>query len=212
MSAPTSAPITLFFAPKTRAATALWFLEELGLPYERDAFLLDSGRHKQPEYLAMNPMGKVPLVVHDGEPLWETAAIAMYLSDRYPETGLAPAFDAPERAAYLRWCVFPGAVIEPGISEVFFKWDVPSSSVAWGSAAQMVEVATAAVQAHTWIAGERFTAADVLMGSMLQFAIMFGALENEGPIADYVARATARPAYQRAIAIEAETAAALAAK
>src|SRR5690606_12913143 len=109
MTTPTPS-LKLFFAPRTRAFTALWLLEELGLPYELESFDLNAGRHKQADYLALNPMGKVPLVIHDGVPVSETGAIAIYLADRFAghpgAATLAPAFDDPHRPAYLRWILF----------------------------------------------------------------------------------------------------------
>ena len=100
----TTPTITLCYAPRTRSFTALWLLEELGVPYELESFDLQSGAHKQPEFLALNPMGKVPLVVCDGTPIAETGAIALYLADRCRETVLSPEIDDPARADVLRWC------------------------------------------------------------------------------------------------------------
>lgn len=198
----TSPSIKLYFAPRTRAFTALWLLEELGLPYQLDSFSLASGRHKQPDYLALNPMGKVPLLLCDGVPVAETGAIAIYLADRFPAAGLAPALDDPQRPAYLRWVMFAGSVLEPALGEKFFEWKVPASSVAWGSFAQMHEVLSAGVADSQWLLGDRFSAADVVLGSGARFAVMFGAIDKTGPIAAYVERLTARPAFQRAQAIE----------
>jgi glutathione S-transferase len=98
------------------------------MPSELESFDLNSGRHKQPDFLALNPMGKVPLVIVDGVPVAETGAIALYLADRFPAAGLAPAIDDPLRPAYLRWVLFSGNVIEPGLGQFFFKWDVRGTS------------------------------------------------------------------------------------
>src|SRR5690606_12223161 len=111
-SVPTQS-LTLHYAPRTRAFTALWLLEELGVAYELDSFDLYTGRHKQPAFLALNPMGKVPLVVCDQIPISETGAIAVYLADRFTAAGLAPALDDPQRPAYLRWMFFTAGVLEP---------------------------------------------------------------------------------------------------
>jgi len=198
----TQPSLKLYFAPRSRALTALWLLEELGLAYELESFDLNSGRHKQPDFLALNPMGKVPLVVCDGIPVSETGAIAIYLADRFPSAGLAPAFDDPQRPAYLRWMLFSSGVLEPAFGQKFFKWEVPARSVAWGSFEQMQDVLIAGVSSSEWLLGDRFSAADVVVGAGARFGVMFGAFEKTGPIADYVGRLTARAAFQRAQAIE----------
>jgi glutathione S-transferase len=198
----TQPSIKLYFAPRSRAFTALWLLEELGVAYELESFDLNSGRHKQPDFLALNPMGKVPLVLCDGIPVSETGAIAIYLADRLPAASLAPAIDDPLRPAYLRWMLFSGGVLEPGLGQKFFKWEVPARSVAWGSFEQMQEVLSAGVANREWLLGDRFSAADVVVGSGARYGVMFGAFDKTGPIADYVGRLTAREAFGRAQAIE----------
>lgn len=196
--------LTLYYAPRTRSHTALWLLEELGLPYTLSSFDLATGRHKQADYLALNPMGKVPLVVCDGQPVPELGAIAIYLADRFPEAGLAPAATDPRRADFLRWCFFSSAIIEPAYAQAFFKWEVPASTVAWGSFEQMMGVAErGAAAAKPWLLGEQFSAADVLVGAGLQFGMRFGIVPDEGAIAAYVKRCAARPAFARAAEIEA---------
>jgi glutathione S-transferase len=198
----TPVPLELYYAPRSRSFTALWLLEELGVPYRLESFDLNSGRHKQPDYLQLNPMGKVPLVVHEGIPVSETGAIAIYLADRFPAARLAPALDDPQRPAFLRWILFAAGVLEPALGQFFFKWEVPSRSVAWGSFEQMVEVLRAGVTDRQWLLGDQFTAADVVVGAGARFGILFGALDKQGPIAEYVERLTAREGFLRANAIE----------
>jgi glutathione S-transferase len=195
--------LTLHYAPRTRAFTALWLLEELGVEYALASFDINTGRHKHADFLALNPMGKIPVVVADGVPVSEMGAIAIYLADRFPSANLAPALDDPHRPAYLRWILFASGVMEPAFGEKFFGWEVPARSVAWGSFADMQRTLAAAVGAGEWLLGERFSAADVCVGATARFGIMFGAFEKTGPIADYVARLSARPAFERAAAIEA---------
>jgi glutathione S-transferase len=199
-----SSPLKLYFAPRTRAFTALWLLEELGVDYALESFDLASGRHKQADYLALNPMGKVPLVVDDGVPVSEMGAIAIYLADRFAAgpARLTPAIDDRRRPEFLRWVLFAAGVIEPAYGQKFFKWDVPAQSVAWGSFEQMLEVLEAGVREGPWLLGDQFSAADVVVGSSARFGLMFGALDQTGPIADYVARLSAREAFVRALAIE----------
>lgn len=194
--------LTLHYAPRTRSLTALWLLEELGQPYELNSFDIMTGHHRKAEHMALNPMGKVPVVVDGETPVSELGAIAIYLADRYPDAGLSPAIDAPERAAFLRWCFFSSAIIEPALGEKFFKWEVPSSQVAWGSFDRMLEALKLGLESGPWLLGDTFSAADVLIGAAVRFGIMFGAFDKEAPFTDYVARATARPAFQRAEAIE----------
>jgi glutathione S-transferase len=199
--------LRLYYAPRTRAFTTLWLLEELRVDYELESFDIESGRHKLPDYLALNPMGKIPLVVHDGVPVSETGAIAIYLADRFAAhpgaVPLAPAFDDPRRPAYLRWLFFVAGVFEPALAQKFFKWEASARTVAWGSFEQMVEVLRDGVRGEQWLLGDTFTAADVVVGAAARFGISFGAFEKQGPIADYVARVTAREGFARADAIEA---------
>lgn len=199
----TSADLVLHYAPRTRSFGALWLLEELGVPYQLESFNLASGRHKQPDYLAIHPMGKVPAVVDRGVSVSEMGAIAIYLADRYPAARLAPSIEAPERAAYLRWIFFASAILEPALAEKFNKWEPRPTQHAWGSFDQMLSIATEGTRGAGWLVGDHFTAADLMVANGLRFAMMFGAIAKEGSIADYVARATARDAFVRASAIEA---------
>ncbi|MGK0360107.1 MAG: glutathione S-transferase [Bradymonadia bacterium] len=195
--------LTLFYAPRTRARTALWLLEELGEPYALSSFDLSSGRHKQPDYLALNPMGKVPVLVHAGQAVAELGAIAIYLADRFPAAKLAPTVTDPARADYLRWCFFASAVMEPCFGEAFFKWDVPARSVAWGCFADMLKTLEDAVTDREWLLGDTFSAADILVGATAGFGVRFGVIAKDGPICAYAERCLARPAAQRADMIEA---------
>lgn len=197
------ASLVLHYAPRTRSFGALWLLEELGLPYRLESFDLATGHHKSPEYLAINPMGKVPVVLDRGVPVAEIGAIAIYLADRYPAAGLAPAIDDPARAAYLRWCFFSTAILEPALAEKFNKWEPRPRQHAWGSFEQMLEVAEKGVVPGPYLLGDRLSAADLLLANGMRFAILFGAVPKDGAIAAYVGRLTARDAFARASAIEA---------
>ncbi len=197
----TDADLTLYYAPRTRAFTALWLLEELGVPYRLESFDLASGRHKHPEYLAQNAMGKVPAVVDGHIAVSEIGAIAIYLADRFGDAGLAPVIHEPDRAAYLRWILFNAGVIEPAYAERFNKWEPRPANHAWGSFDQMLAVVSDGVKIGPWLLGARFTAADVVVGSTLRFGLAFGILDKHGPIGEYVGRATARDGFIRANAI-----------
>ncbi len=118
------ADVTLYYAPKSRAFRMLWFLEELGRPYRLEMLDLNKGDHKRPEFLKINPMGKVPTLVDQGMPIAETGAILVHLADKYSPGELAPLFKEPSRADYLRWLFFAAGVMEPAFGEKFFKWQM----------------------------------------------------------------------------------------
>jgi glutathione S-transferase len=196
-----TADLVLFYAPQSRAATALRFMEELDRPYRLEMVDLNKGDQKKPEFLKRNPMGKVPTVLDGGVAVAETGAIFAYLADKYAPGRLAPGAEEPERADYLRWLFFGAGVIEPAFGQKFFKWEVPSRQVAWGSFDQMLAVVTDAVAEREWLTG-RFTAADIYVASNLAYGMLFDIIPKQGPVADYVARWTARPASRRAAALE----------
>mgnify|MGYP000338976987 CR=1 FL=1 len=194
--------LTLYFAPRTRSFTALWLLEELGVSYDLESFDINTGRHKQPDFLALNPMGKVPLAVHDGVPISELGAITIYLADRFAARGLAPALDDPDRPAYLRWIFFASAIIEPAYMCKATQWEVPAATAAWGSYDGMVEVLRDGLKQGPWILGDRMTAADIQLGSVVRFGQNFGLLSSEGVLGEYVARVCELESFARAMAIE----------
>ena len=196
-----NADLTLFFAPRSRAGTALRFMEELDRPYRVEVIDLTRGDQKTPDFLARNPMGKVPLVLDEGVAIAETGAIFAYLADKYAPGRLAPRADDPARADYLRWMFFAAGVMEPAYGEKFFKWEVNARQVGWGSFSDMLAAVTGAVKEREWLAGE-FSAADVYVASTLRFGTLFGVIPDEGPIKAYVDRWLARPATIRAGEIE----------
>ncbi len=196
------ADIVLHYAPKTRAFRALWFLEELGQPYRIEYVDLAKGSHKRPEFLKLNPMGKLPTIVDHGIPIAESGAILTYLSDKYSSGILAPELHDPRRADYLRWLFFAAGVMEPAFGEKFFKWEVPARQVAWGDFASMERATTSALSPGPWLLGDQFTAADVFVGSNLHWGLLWKLFPAEGPIADYIARCAERPALRRALAME----------
>lgn len=195
--------LILYYAPRTRSISALWLLEELGEEYRLESFDIATGRQKQADYLALNPMGKVPMIVDRGVPVSELGAIAIYICDRYPDAGLCPAMDDPQRPAYLRWMFFSSAIMEPAFGQKMFQWEIPPVSAAWGSFEQMLEVVTNAVSESSWLLGDRFSSADILVGSNLRVGQLFGIIPNEGPIQDYISRLGKREAFVRAATIEA---------
>ena len=195
--------IKLYWCPRTRAARALWMLEELGEPFEViEINIRDSESRADAEFLEASPMGKVP-ALRDGDVLVaDSAAIAIYLADRYPSAGLAPAVTAPERGRYLYWMLYTPAVVEPAMSERVNGWKPNPSQSGWGSFDLMIDTLDRGLGNAPWLLGEQFSAADVMVGSSVNFMRMFGMLPDRPRLLDYAERVTARPAFQRAMARE----------
>jgi glutathione S-transferase len=189
----------LYWSPRSRSFSALWLMEETGQPYELVLTDITTGAQKTPEYLAINPMGKVP-ALKDGEAtLAEAAAICAYVAERYPEAKLAPPLGDPLRAKYLQWLFFSPSCIEPALIQIFTKIEVPASTAAWGSATQVFDVLDAALEKGPWILGDKFSAADITIGSGLNFAVRLFKMVPSRPSFDrYIDRCAARPAFQRA--------------
>ncbi len=191
--------IQLYWSPRSRSFTAIWLLEEAGLPYERVLTDITTGAQKAPEFLKINPMGKVPALKDGDVALGETAAICTYIADRYPATGLAPDVTDPRRARYLQWLFFSPSCIEPALIQIFTKLEIPASTAAWGSAAQVFDVLDAALAKGPWILGEQFSVADIVIGSGLNFAVRQFKMVPSRPTFDaYIERCVARPAFRRA--------------
>jgi len=194
----------LYFAPRTRSFSALWLMEEVGRPYERVLLDITTGAQKTAEYLAINPMGKVPALQDGDAALGEAAAICAYVADRCPEAGLAPAVDDPQRARYLQWLFFAPSCIEPAMVQVFTKIQMPPVSAGWGEATQVFDALDQALAHGPWLLGEKFSAADITIGTSLNFAVRLFKVVPSRPAFDrYLDRCAARPAFQRAQALAA---------
>jgi len=194
--------ITLYFAPRSRAFAALWLLEELGLEYELKRLDLDKDEQKSPDVLRLNAFGKVPTMT-DGEVIIsERGAICSYLADRYGLGTLAPRLDDKQRGAYLRWMFFSVGVMEPLFMAKFMHLEVPPTQAPWGTFETANAVMDQAVAKGPYLLGKQFSAADVLMGTMIRWGLMWELVE--GPhLAGYVQRLEARDAFKRTQAIEA---------
>jgi glutathione S-transferase len=195
---PDTSPLVLYHHPFSRAATVLWMLEETQCPYELRYVDLTAGEQRRPEFLQLNPMGKIPVLVDGGTVITETAAIGAYLADRYAPGKLAPALDEKERGTYLRWCFFPAAVIEPGAMAKAQSWTYRSSNAGWGDYEAMLTTVESAIAAGPWLLGERFSMADVILGSTLRYLLRFKMLEARPSFLSYVERLSARPASKAA--------------
>ena len=193
--------IVFYHNPQSRAAIAHWMLEETGLAYRIAPIDFESGQNRQPDFLKINPMGKIPTIVHGGTVVTEAAAILAYLADLAPEKGLAPPVGSPERGSYYRWLVFGAASFEPAVMDVMMKREPISKLMAgWGSYDDVLATLKAELSDRDWLAGDRFSAADLYVASELSWTGMFGAPGVKGePVFDaYVARCTDRDAWRRA--------------
>ncbi len=193
------AEITFYTNPQSRGRIVHWLLEELAVPYDMKILDLEKGEHKQPAYLRINPMGKVPAIVHRGVVVTEAAAICVYLADAYPQAKLAPALDDPQRGTYLRWIFFGAGCIEPAIVDKLFTRPAVErkSAVGYGSYEDTLNALEAALTPGPFILGERFSAADVYVGAQVQWGFMVNAIEPRPKFKQYVERIAARPALQK---------------
>jgi glutathione S-transferase len=194
----------LYWSPRTRSFSTLWLMEETGQPYERVLVDLSAGAQKKSEYLAINPMGKVPALQDGDATLAESAAICAYVAERFPESRLAPPLGDPARAKYLYWLFFAPGCIEPAMVQVATKLEMNSTAAGWGEAQRVFDVLDRALEKGPWILGETFSAADIAIGSGLNFAVKLFRMVPSRPTFDrYIEACAARPAFQRASAIAA---------
>lgn len=190
--------IVLYHHPYSRAANVLWMLEELGQPYELKYVDIMKGGHKSPEIVALNPMGKLPVLVDGDAVVTESAAIALYLADRYSLGKLAPAADDPARATYLRWSFFAPSVVEPGAMAKMNNWTFKASQAGWGDYEAMIASMDSAIAGKEYVLGDRFSMADVVFGGTVRYMIRFKMIEPTPALADYAKRLSERPAAKRA--------------
>jgi len=186
----------------SRARIVHWMLEEVGAPYENRHVDFEKGDNRTPEFLAINPMGKLPTIIHRGVVVTEAAAICAYLADAFPEKGLAPATTDPVRGKYFRWLFFGAGCVEPAlIDRMFSRPDVERpGALGYGSYDATLDALERAITPGPFILDERFSAADVYLGSQIIWGTMSKALEPRPAFAVYQERVTKRPAYQRAFA------------
>lgn len=193
----------LFWAPQTRAARALWMLEESGLAYDLELIdVRNPEREDSAEFLEASPMRKVPALVDGGVKMSESAAICLYLADRYGAGTLAPSIDDPRRGKFLYWLLYTPAVIEPAMAEKFNGVEPAPQRSGWGDFNLMIKTFEDGIRDKDWILGDTFTAADVMLGSSAVFLRMFDMLPDSGVLGDYADRCLARPAYQKALELQ----------
>jgi glutathione S-transferase len=196
----------LYYAPQTRAGRPRWLLEEIGTPYELVRIDLSKGEQKKPEYLKIHPHGAVPALVDGDLAVFESAAICMYLADKFPEKRMAPPIGTPARGLYYQWMVYTMATLEPPLMQVFLNTVMlpeaeRSPAIAEKGRAMFAEsmrVLEQTLAGRTFILGEQFSAADVMIGSTFVWAAMIGLIGSYPQIQAYVTRLSERPALQRA--------------
>lgn len=201
-----------YHAPQTRSFAIRWLLEELGSPpHELKVLNMKKGEHKTPEFLAINPMGKVPAIAHGDALVTEVGAIAIYLADLFHDAQLAPAIGDTARGTYLRWIVFNHGAIEPAVTDHWRKIE-PSmaSALSYGTYDDTINALSGAVSGGPYILGERFSAADVVIGSAVRWMTLFKLLPEKPEFTSYIERATSRPAFKSAMAKDEELVRALA--
>ncbi len=208
---PTSRHVTLFHNPQSRSAGVRILLEELNADYELHVLNFKTGDTRKPEYLAINPMGKVPAIKHGDVLVTEQAAIYMYLAELYPEAGMSPAVGDPLRGPYLRWMVFYGSCFEPAAVDRAQKREpMPASTSPYGDFDTTLGTVTKQLAKGPWLLGNTFTAADVLWGAALSWTVGFKLVPELPELKAYLDRFNARPAVVRARAKDKELAAKLA--
>lgn len=205
----TAENLTFYHAPNTRSSIALTLFEEIGAPYDLELLNMKAGEQRQPTYLAVNPMGKVPAIRHGDAVVTELVAIFLYLADLFPGAALAPAIGDPARGPYLRWMVFYAGCFEPAVGDrALERAPGPQSMMAYGDFDSVIDTIDGQLATGPWLLGDRFTAADILWGSGLAWTTMFGLIPERPAIASYIERFDSRPAVSRAKQKDADWAAA----
>lgn len=190
--------LVLYYNPMSRAGIAHWMLEEVGAPYRLELLSFEKREHKRPEYLAVNPMGKLPALVHRGTVVTEAAAICAYLADAFPQAKLAPAVDDPRRGAYYRWLFFAAGTLEyAALDKSSNREPVSASRIGYGTYDDTINTLEKALTPGPWVLGEMFSAVDVFLGSAVVWGMMAKSIEPRPAFASYAERCGARPAAQR---------------
>ena len=199
--------VTLYWAPKTRSFRTLWLLEELSIEYSVfavDLFCLDS--ISQAEFRKASPLGKVPAIQDRAVNLWDSAAISLYLCDRYSKADLAPCLEDQSRADYLFWTGFVPGFLEPAFAEHVRGIHSDRYSNGWGDWQSVLELLSGRIYEREWLLGDRFSGADVLVGSCIEFFAAQGLMQDAPELMTYARRCVSRPAYKSAVEWEVQAA------
>ena len=208
---PAADTLVFYHSPNTRSSATFILLDELGAPYEMKVIDMKNGEQRQPAYLAINPMGKVPAIEHNGALVTESVAIFIYLADAYPAAGLAPKIGDARRGPYLRWMTYYGSCFEPAVVDRAQKREqAPLAMSPYGDFDTMLKTVTDQLDKGPYILGDTFSAADVLWGTGLTWTTMFGIVPKLPSIEAYLGRLASRPSLARVKAKDTELAAALA--
>jgi glutathione S-transferase len=185
----------LYYAPGTRARRVRWLLEEMGVDYELAQLDMRAGEHKSEAYARVHPLGKVPALVDGDVTVFESAAICLYLADKFPDKNMAPPADSPDRGPYLQWAVYGVATVEPALIDLFRAGeDADARAAARAALDAQLAVLDRGIRGP-YLLGESFYAVDAMIGSLLQWTANRGWLDGHERAQAYVAAVTARPAY-----------------
>ncbi|MEJ8476745.1 glutathione S-transferase family protein [Roseibium algae] len=200
--------ITFYYAPQTRALSTAILLDELNAPYELHVLNMKVQENRQPEFLALNPLGKVPAILHGDTLVTEQVAIQLYLGDLFPNAGITPAIADPRRGSYLRWMVIYAACFEPALVDAFMKREpVDETMSPYGTHEQVIDLIRAQLSTGPYLLGDRFTVADVLWATALMWTMQFGIAPKLQEFTDYTARVFERPCFKQALEKDASMAA-----
>jgi len=191
--------IVFYSSPMSRGRIVHWMLEEVGAPYRFEVVNLETQDQKKPGFLAVNPMGKVPAIVHRGTVVTECGAICAYLADAFPAAGLAPPLDSPARGTYYRWLFFGCCIESAVIDRMLARPPARPGALGYGCYEDTVATLEKAITPGPYILGARFSAVDVYIGSQIGFGMMVKALEPRPAFQEYANRLQQRPAYQRSM-------------
>lgn len=191
--------VIFYHSPQSRSAGTLTLLEELGADYELRTLDMKKNEQRGSDFLAVNPMGKVPAIVHNGALVTEQGAVYAYLADLYADAGITPAIGDPLRGPYLRWLFFYGSSFEPALIDRSMKREpAPPSTSPYGDYDTMLKTLWDQLGDGPWLLGDRFTVADVLWGTALRWTTMFKLVPETPAVKAYIERVTSRPAALRA--------------
>jgi len=198
--------LTLYHAAPSRSSVALWMLEEVGQPYDIKLVRLSAGDNLKPDFLAINPMGKVPVLKHGDTVITELAAICTYLADEFPEKKLNVPIGTPKRGAYLKWLFFGPGCLEPAVIDRAAprKEEARRAMLGYGDFDITMNVLAKAIEKGPWLMGDQFTAADVVIGANIRWGMIFKMIPERKEFIDYAARIARRAAAQRAEAKDKE--------
>jgi glutathione S-transferase len=191
--------ISFYTNPFSRGRIVHWMLEEVGAPYKVELLDFERGEHKESSYLSLNPMGKVPAIVHRGVVVTEGAAICSYLADAFPAAKLAPLPSEPARGTYFRWLFFAAACLEPAAIDKTSPRaaEVRPSALGYGTYEDVMNAIESAITPGPHVLGDRFSAADVYLASQLGWGLMVKSVEARPAFVEYVQRLSKRPAFGR---------------